>query len=107
MLPDQAGINMANYCRGVGGRGGEEVGEGPDGSGHPSDSRGGGRGSERLVMGGDALHCEGHVEGQRYSMDSRAAVKARSREGLRSHPAHLVHSRSPGRGGHTHTTSLL
>lgn len=76
MLPDQAGINMANYCRGVGGRWGGEVGEGPDGSGHPSDSRGGGRGSERLAMGGDALHCEGLVEGQRYSMDTRAAVKS-------------------------------
>lgn len=61
MLSDQAGINMANYCGGGGG--GVVGGEGPDGSGHPSDSQVGGD-SERHAIGGGALHCEGHVEGQ-------------------------------------------
>lgn len=75
---------MANYCK-------EEVGEGPDGSGHLSDSQGGG-GSERHVMGGDASHCEGHVEGQLYFIDYRQTIKGWNRERLRSHPARLFHS---------------
>lgn len=52
-----------------------EVGEGPDGSGHPSDWQGG-TAPERRVIRGNALHCEGHVEGQLHWQNISTTIKA-------------------------------